>query len=116
MPRAACSAWWRVARAQGVVVLKGAGTIVGDVERRFVNATGNPGMATGGSGDVLAGVIGALLAQGMSAFEAACLGVHAHGLAGDRAAAHLSATGLCAEDLPEHLAAVWKGFEPEVGT
>ena len=79
------------ARAQAVVVLKGASTIVGDASRRFVNPSGNPGMATGGSGDVLAGAIGALLAQGMDPFDAASLGVFVHGLAGDRVAAELSA-------------------------
>ena len=101
------------ARAQAVVVLKGASTIVGDASRRFVNPSGNPGMATGGSGDVLAGAIGALLAQGMDPFDAASLGVFVHGLAGDRVAAELSATGLCAEDLPPALAACWRDFERE---
>ncbi|MBY0227796.1 MAG: NAD(P)H-hydrate dehydratase [Gemmataceae bacterium] len=72
-----------------VVLLKGAGTVVTDGARLYVNGTGNPGMATGGTGDVLAGLIGALLAQGMPAFEAAVLGAHLHGLAGDIAAEHL---------------------------
>jgi NAD(P)H-hydrate epimerase len=88
------------ARSGAVVVLKGAGTIVTDGERLFVNRTGNPGLGTGGSGDVLAGLLGALLAQRMAAFDAACLGVHVHGAAGDRVAARLSEPGLCAEDLP----------------
>jgi hydroxyethylthiazole kinase-like uncharacterized protein yjeF len=100
-----------VARSDGVVVLKGAGTVVGDSHRRFVNPSGNPGMATGGSGDVLAGVIGALLSQGMGPFDAAALGVHVHGLAGDRVAAELSETGLCAEDLPLAVARCWAAFE-----
>lgn len=67
-----------------VVVLKGAGTVTAAPGgRAWVNTTGNPGMATGGSGDVLSGVIGALLAQGYPAAEAAALGVWLHGRAGD---------------------------------
>lgn len=88
------------ARSGGVVVLKGAGTLVGDGRRCFQNRTGNPGMATGGSGDVLAGLLGALLAQGMAPFDAACLAVHVHGAAGDRVAARLGEAGLIASDLP----------------
>ncbi|WP_126426863.1 NAD(P)H-hydrate dehydratase [Brevibacillus marinus] len=73
---------------QVTVVLKGAGTVVAAPDGTvYVNLTGNPGMATGGSGDVLAGMIGSLLAQGMPATAAACLGVWLHGTAGDRAAA-----------------------------
>ncbi|MBK8978504.1 MAG: NAD(P)H-hydrate dehydratase [Planctomycetes bacterium] len=87
-------------RSGGVAVLKGAGTLVCDGERSFRNTTGNPGLATGGSGDVLAGLLGALLAQGLAPFDAACLAVHVHGRAGDRVAARLSQPGLCAEDLP----------------
>jgi NAD(P)H-hydrate epimerase len=94
------------ARSGGVVVLKGARTLVTDGERLYENATGNPGMATGGSGDVLAGLIGALCAQGMAPFDAACLGVHVHGRAGDLVAERLSEPGLCAEDLPLAIAEV----------
>ena len=61
---------------------------------------GNPGMATGGSGDVLAGLLGALLAQGMAPFDAACLAVHVHGAAGDRVARRIGEVGLIASDLP----------------
>jgi hydroxyethylthiazole kinase-like uncharacterized protein yjeF len=96
-------------RSGAVVVLKGAGTLVTDGERGFTNRTGNPGMATGGAGDVLAGLLGALLAQGLEAFEAACLAVHVHGAAGDRVARRLSPVGLCAEDLPQAIAEVWRG-------
>lgn len=88
------------ARSGAVVVLKGAGTLVGDGARCFQNRTGNPGMATGGSGDVLAGLLGALLAQGMAPFDAACLAVHVHGAAGDRVARRLGEVGLIASDLP----------------
>lgn len=93
-------------RSGQVVVLKGQASLVGDGARCFCNRTGNPGMATGGSGDVLAGLIAALLAQGMAPFEAACLGVHLHGKAGDLVAARLSEPGLCAEDLPLAIAEV----------
>ena len=88
------------ARSGAVVVLKGARTLVGDGRRCFTNTTGNPGMATGGSGDVLAGLLAALLAQGMAPFEAACAAVHVHGRAGDRVARRLSEPGLLASDLP----------------
>jgi NAD(P)H-hydrate epimerase len=75
-------------RFNAVLVLKGAATVVatpeGDV---YINGTGNPGMATGGSGDVLTGIIASLLAQGLTAEQAAVAGVHLHGEAGDRAAA-----------------------------
>ncbi len=91
-------------RSGAVVVLKGAGTLVGDGRRCFDNRSGNPGMATGGSGDVLAGLIGALLAQGLQPFDAACLGAAVHGRAGDRVAARLSPRGLIASDLPAAIA------------
>ena len=96
-----------LARLAGqVAVLKGARTVVTDGRRLFENATGNPGLATGGSGDVLAGLLGALLAQGMQPFDAACLGVHVHGAAGDLLAQRLSQAGMIAEDLPLAIAEV----------
>jgi NAD(P)H-hydrate epimerase len=67
------------------------------------NTTGNPGMATGGSGDVLTGVITALVGQGLAAFEAAQLGVYIHGLAGDLAADQLGQISLIARDLIAYL-------------
>jgi hydroxyethylthiazole kinase-like uncharacterized protein yjeF len=82
-----------------VVVLKGAGTVVTDGRRIYVNRTGNAGMATGGSGDVLAGVIAALVGQGMSTFDAATTGVYVHGLAGDLAARRLGQVSLIATDI-----------------
>lgn len=87
-------------RSGAVVVLKGAGTLVGDGARWFQNRTGNPGLGTGGSGDVLAGLLGALLAQGLAPFDAACLAVHVHGAAGDRVARRIGERGLIASDLP----------------
>jgi NAD(P)H-hydrate epimerase len=93
----------RDAKKQTIVVLKGHGTIVTDGSRVCINQTGNPGMATGGSGDVLTGVITGLLCQGLSPFDAARLGVHVHGLAGDLAAAELGQVSLIASDLIEYL-------------
>lgn len=86
-----------------VVVLKGYRTIVTDGIRVFVNRTGNAGMATGGSGDVLTGIIAGLVAQGMLRWDAAVLGVHLHGLAGDSAARALGQHGLVATDLIDYL-------------
>ncbi|MER3415974.1 MAG: NAD(P)H-hydrate dehydratase [Gemmataceae bacterium] len=92
------------ARSYGVtLVLKGHGTIVSDGTRVFCNPTGNPGMATGGTGDVLTGLIAALLAQGIEAFAAAQLGVYLHGLAGDLAARQLSMPALTALDVADFL-------------
>lgn len=88
-----------------VVVLKGAGTLVSDGKRLYKNRTGNPGMATGGSGDVLTGLVAALIGQGLSPFEAAVLGVHLHGGAGDLAARHLGEISLIATDLIDCLPA-----------
>jgi ADP-dependent NAD(P)H-hydrate dehydratase len=93
-----------VACSGGVVVLKGHRTLVGDGDRTFENRTGNPGMATGGSGDVLAGLLGALLAQGLPPYDAACFGVHVHGRAGDRVARRMGEVGLIASDLPAAIA------------
>lgn len=101
-------------RSGQICVLKGAGTLVCDGERLFENQTGNPGLATGGTGDVLAGLMGALLAQGVEAFEAACLAVHVHGRAGDVVASRLSQAGLCAEDLPLAIAEVMAEVTAEV--
>lgn len=90
----------RYAKHSGAVVaLKGAGTIVTDGKEVYENASGNPGMATAGSGDVLGGVIAALVGQGMSPFEGAKLGVYLHGLAGDLAAAAMGMHGVIAGDM-----------------
>ncbi len=86
-----------------VVVLKGAGTVVTDGQRFAVNTTGNPALATAGSGDVLTGLIAALIAQHMSPFEAAALGAHLHGLAADRWADRHGPSGLTAQDLAREL-------------
>lgn len=89
---------------QVVVVLKGAHTTITSPEgRMYINNTGNPAMATGGSGDVLTGMLTALLAQGYSFVEAAQLGIWLHGLAGDEARRKLGQRGLIASDFIEHL-------------
>ena len=82
-----------------VVVGKDARTIVSDGKECYVNVSGNHGMATGGSGDVLAGILGGLLGQGMEPFEAARLGTYLHGLSGDIMVEKKSPYGLMASDL-----------------
>jgi NAD(P)H-hydrate epimerase len=90
-----------------VVVLKGARTVIAAPDGRVAVAPfANPALATAGSGDVLAGLIGALLAQGVEPFGAACLGVFMHGMAGERLAARLGDAGLVASDLPYEIALV----------
>jgi NAD(P)H-hydrate epimerase len=86
-----------------VLVLKGHGTVVTDGRRVYVNGTGNPGMATGGTGDVLTGVIAALLGQGLEPFAAIQLGVYVHGKAGDLARDDLGEVSLIASDLLGYL-------------
>lgn len=87
-----------------VVVLKGAPTVIASpTGETQVNTTGNPGMASAGMGDVLTGVIAALCAQGIAAFDAARLAVFVHGLAGDMAQLELGETGLIARDVIERL-------------
>ena len=97
---------------QTIVVLKGHQTVVTDGTRYSINNTGNPGMATGGSGDVLTGIITALLCQGLEPFDAARLGVHVHGLAGDLAAQDLGQVSMIASDLIHYLP---KAFRAVVG-
>lgn len=88
-----------------VVVLKGRRTVVAAAERAYVNNTGNPGMATGGMGDVLTGLISALVAQGMEACEAACLGVWLHGRAADLLSRQLGPIGYLAHEVADMLPA-----------
>jgi len=90
-----CAAEWGV-----VVVLKGANTVVAHPDGRVrLSSFANPGLATGGSGDVLAGAITGLIAQGLEPFEAACLGVYLHGAAGDLVRRELGSAGMLAGDV-----------------
>ena len=91
-----------------IVALKGAGTVVTDGEKVYINKTGNPGMSTAGSGDVLTGVITALLGQGLSNLDAAVLGVYVHGLAGDIAAEKLGQVGMITTDIIDSLPEAFK--------
>ena len=90
-----------------ICVLKGAGTLVvrknGSSFDIYRNTTGNPGMATGGSGDSLAGLIASLAAQGYSALDAACMGVWFHGKAGDLAAEELGEMGMISSDIVHYI-------------
>ncbi|MDO5015156.1 MAG: NAD(P)H-hydrate dehydratase [Clostridia bacterium] len=87
------------------VVLKGANTVVCDSESKlkYINATGNPGMATAGSGDVLSGILGSFLAQGMNAYEAAKIAVYIHGIAGDFACLNKTQISMKAGDIIDYL-------------
>jgi NAD(P)H-hydrate epimerase len=87
----------------GMVVLKGAGTLVASDSDIAVSPSGNPGMASGGMGDVLAGLIGGLLAQGFSLKDAAQQGVYVHGAAGDLAAEQGGERGMLASDLMPYI-------------
>ncbi|MBQ2811955.1 MAG: NAD(P)H-hydrate dehydratase, partial [Clostridia bacterium] len=101
-----------VAREYGIiVVLKGANTVVSDGERTYVNRTGNPGMARGGSGDLLAGMTAGLMAQGFEPFEAAVAAVYLHGKAGDEAANRFSVHGMTPSDMAAVLPELLSDYE-----
>jgi len=88
---------------RGIMVLKGHHSMVADRKRSYLNQTGNPGMATGGSGDVLTGIIAALVGQGLSSWDAARFGVYLHGKAGDLAAKKVGQISLTAGDILDAL-------------
>lgn len=95
----------KAAQFKIIIVLKGRFSLVATPDgMAYFNSTGNPGMATGGTGDVLTGIITGLLAQGYTAAEAAITGVYLHGLAGDIAASYTSQESLIASDIVEYLA------------
>ena len=91
-----------------IVVLKGHETLITNGEKAYRNTTGNPGMAVGGSGDVLAGIIASLLGQGIATLEAAAVAVWLHGAAGDRCADELGQYGMLPSDLVEELPRLMK--------
>lgn len=98
--------------AQVHILLKGAySAVVAPTGHCYFNTTGNPGMATGGSGDVLTGIVLSLLAQGYDTLDAARLAAYVHGLAGDLAAKTLGQTGLTAGDIIEKLPLAWRILE-----
>ncbi len=110
----------RVAAARGaaeetgaIVVLKGHLTLVASGTAVFVNPTGNPGMATGGAGDVLTGLLAGLVAQGLDALDATLLAVYLHGLAGDLAAGRLREGNLAADDLVRILPGAFRVLKGE---
>jgi len=92
-----------MATAMHAVVLKGAGTVTSGDGRQVINTSGTPALATAGTGDVLAGVIGALLANGLDPLHAGALGAYVHGRAGEAAASVLTPLCVTAEDVVEHL-------------
>jgi ADP-dependent NAD(P)H-hydrate dehydratase len=101
------------ARCNAVIVLKGHRTLITDGRRQAFNTTGNPGMATGGTGDVLTGLITALACQSLEPFDAARLGVYLHGLAGDLAAAELGEESLIASDVMRFLPKAFQKYRSE---
>jgi ADP-dependent NAD(P)H-hydrate dehydratase len=100
-------------RGKTVIVLKGHHTVITDGKRAAFNSTGNPGMATGGSGDVLTGIVTALLCQTLEPFDAARLAVHIHGLAGDLATETLGQVSLISSDLIDYVPAAFQRVESE---
>lgn len=103
------------ARFGVVVVLKGHRSVIANVDGTVtINETGNPGMASGGMGDVLAGMIAALIGQGIPVYDAACLGAHVHGAAGDLAAARVGGVGLIASDLADTIPDAIRAYQARV--
>ncbi len=94
-----------------IYALKDARTIVAYEDRYYINVSGNHGMATGGSGDVLTGIIAALIAQGMESYEATCLAVYIHGWAGDEAAKEKSSYSMMAGDIVSSIEKVLINYE-----
>ena len=95
--------------SNAICILKGSGTLVAAPhEKSYINTTGNPGMATGGSGDVLTGIIAALAGQGIKPVDAARAGVFIHGMAGDISAEQMGETGMTAMDIANNTALAFK--------
>ncbi len=98
------------------VVLKGAGTIISDRCRTSANHTGNAGMSKGGSGDILSGIIGSAVAQGIPPYDAACAGVYMHGLAGDAAAEKLGQEAMLPRDIISCLSDAFRILKEKQGS
>jgi NAD(P)H-hydrate epimerase len=99
------------------VVLKGARTLIGGSEGRVaINSSGNPGLASAGTGDVLTGLIAGFLAQGLSPFDAACAGAYCHGKAADRLAGRWGNRGMLAMDLLPEIPVVLKSLAEQSNT
>ena len=90
-------------QSNSIVLLKGHNTVITDAKRHYINPTGNPGMAVGGSGDVLAGIITALIGQGVEPLEAAACGAWLHGAAGDLCAEGIGQYGMLPSEMLEVL-------------
>lgn len=98
-------------KLQIVILVKGSNSMIFNIDRTvYFNSTGNPGMATGGTGDVLTGIITSLLAQGYPSLQAALVGVYLHGKAGDLAASEISPQALVAGDLIDYMGKAWKSL------
>ena len=97
-------------RTQSIIVLKGHQTLVTDGDRQYRNTTGNPSLAVGGSGDVLTGMIVALVCQGLTAYDASVLAVYLHGLAGDIAHRQLGTPSTLGTDLIDALPAAFRQY------
>ena len=93
--------------------MKDARTLVISEKQRYLNRSGNDGMAAGGAGDVLTGILGALLASGMETAQAAETGVWLHGLAGDRAAERFGRHAMTAKELADSTGEILKTWEEE---
>ena len=95
------------------VILKGSNTVVAspNAESVYINASGNSGLAKGGSGDVLAGIVSSLIAQGISISTACAAAVFVHGHCGDKAADRLSKMGMLPSDVIDELGRVWRDYE-----
>ena len=106
----------QAARAFGqVIVLKGNRTVVADADRVFINTTGNSALSKAGTGDVLCGILGTLLAQGMDRFNAACAAACLHGLAGEVAGERLGLRGVLARDVIDEIPLAIKRYEERFG-
>jgi len=99
-----------VTLTETTLILKGADSVVANRDGLYVNTTGNPGMATGGSGDVLTGVVAALAGQGLTSLDAAILAAYVHGRAGDIAASRLGQVSLIAPDIIDALPEAFQGL------